>query len=116
MADPVQKPDKKKPEKLAEWKEELPLIPLRNIVVFPQMIVPLFIGRSPSLKALEETMEKEKMVVFASQKNEEMEEPARKDICKIGTLAEIVQMLALPDGSTKILVEGICRVRIENFV
>lgn len=116
MADPVQKPDKNKPEKLAEWKEELPLIPLRNIVVFPQMIVPLFIGRSPSLKALEETMEKERMVVFASQKNEETEEPSCKDICKIGTLAEIVQMLALPDGSTKILVEGICRVRIENFV
>ena len=116
MADPVQKPDKKKPEKLAEWKEELPLIPLRNIVVFPQMIVPLFIGRSPSLKALEETMEKEKMVVFASQKNEETEEPSCKDICKIGTLAEIVQMLALPDGTTKILVEGICRVHIENFV
>ena len=116
MVDPVQKPDKKKPEKLAEWKEELPLIPLRNIVVFPQMIVPLFIGRSPSLKALEETMEKEKMVVFASQKNEETEEPSCKDICKIGTLAEIVQMLALPEGTTKILVEGICRVRIENFV
>jgi ATP-dependent Lon protease len=116
MADPVQKPDKKKPEKLAEWKEELPLIPLRNIVVFPQMIVPLFIGRSPSLKALEETMEKEKMIVFASQKNEETEEPSGKDICKIGTLAEIVQMLSLPDGTTKILVEGICRVRIENFV
>ncbi|MDD5382723.1 MAG: endopeptidase La [Candidatus Margulisbacteria bacterium] len=110
MADPVQKSKKE-----SEWKEELPLIPLRNIVVFPQMIVPLFIGRSPSVKALEETMIKEKLLVFASQKNEEDEEPEQKDICRIGTLSEIVQMLALPDGSTKILVEGLCRVRIEAF-
>jgi len=116
MTESVRKPDKNKPEKLSEWKEELPLIPLRNIVVFPQMIVPLFIGRSPSQKALEETMAKEKMVIFASQKDEEVEEPTPKDICKTGTLAEIVQMLALPDGTTKILVEGICRVRIEKYV
>ena len=100
----------------SEWREELPLIPLRNIVVFPQMIVPLFIGRSPSVKALEDTMAKEKMLVFASQKNEEIEDPGPKDICKIGTLAEIVQMLAMPDGTTKILVEGICRVRLDNYV
>ncbi|KPJ64304.1 DNA-binding protein, partial [candidate division WOR-1 bacterium DG_54_3] len=92
------------------------MIPLRNIVVFPQMIVPLFIGRSPSLKALEDTMAKERMVVFASQKKEEVEAPSPKDISRIGTLSEIVQMLALPDGTTKVLVEGICRVRIEDFV
>jgi len=112
---PEQKPDKSRPEKLGEWKEELPLIPLRNMVVFPQMIVPLFIGRSKSVKALEDTLAKEKMVVFASQKNEEVEEPGPKDICNIGTLSEIVQMLALPDGTTKVLVEGICRVRVEKF-
>jgi ATP-dependent Lon protease len=106
---------KHRPEKLAEWKEELPLIPLRNMVVFPQMIVPLFIGRSRSIKALEDTLAKEKMVVFASQKNEEVEEPGPKDVCQIGTLSEIVQMLALPDGTTKVLVEGICRVKIEKF-
>jgi ATP-dependent Lon protease len=104
-----------KPEKLGEWREELPLIPLRNMVVFPQMIVPLFIGRSKSIKALEDTLAKEKMVIFASQKNEEVEEPGPKDLCTIGTLSEIVQMLALPDGTTKVLVEGICRVKIEKF-
>jgi len=111
-----QKSDKARPEKLAEWKEVLPLIPLRNMVVFPQMIVPLFIGRARSVKALEETLAKEKMVVFASQKNEEVEEPEAKDISTIGTLAEVVQMLPMPDGTTKVLVEGICRVRIEKFV
>jgi len=112
---PEQKPDKNKQGKLGEWREELPLIPLRNMVVFPQMIVPLFIGRSKSIKALEDTLAKEKLVVFSSQKNEEVEEPGPKDLCAIGTLAEIVQMLALPDGTTKVLVEGLCRVRIEKF-
>ncbi|MEA3493633.1 MAG: endopeptidase La [Candidatus Margulisiibacteriota bacterium] len=106
---------KKSSRKLGEWKEVLPLIPLRNIVVFPQMIVPLFIGRSPSVKALEETVEKEKMIIFAAQKEEENEDPSPKDIAKIGTLSEIVQLLHLPDGTTKILVEGICRVRIEKY-
>ncbi|MBN2058061.1 MAG: endopeptidase La [Candidatus Saganbacteria bacterium] len=116
MGDPGKKSGKRTSDSRSEWSEELPLIPLRNIVVFPQMIVPLFIGRSQSVKALEETMAKEKMLVFASQKREEEEEPTPKDISRIGTLAEIVQMLALPDGTTKILVEGICRVRIEDYV
>jgi ATP-dependent Lon protease len=120
MAEPARKADKKKSvpsgEKVVPLKEELPLIPLRNIVVFPQMIVPLFIGRSQSVKALEETMEKEKLLVFSAQKNEEVEDPSPADISKIGTLAEVVQMIALPDGTTKILVEGICRVRVESFV
>ncbi|KAF0134738.1 MAG: ATP-dependent Lon protease [Candidatus Saganbacteria bacterium] len=113
---PEQKPDKAKPEKLSEWREELPVIPLRNMVVFPQMIVPLFIGRAKSIKALEETMEKEKMVVFVTQKSEEIEEPSIKDIAAIGTLSEIVQLLTLPDGTTKILVEGISRAKIEKII
>lgn len=111
---PEQKPDKKKPEKLSEWREELPLIPLRNMVVFPQMIVPLFIGRSRSVKALEETMEKDKLVVFISQKNGEEEDPSVKELRTIGTLSEVVQVMPLPDGTTKVLVEGICRVRVEK--
>ncbi len=111
-----EKADKKSPEKLSEWKETLPLIPLRNMVVFPQMVVPLFIGRSKSVKALEDTLSREKMVVFASQKSEDVEEPSTKDICSIGTLAEIVQMQTLPDGTTKILVEGVARVKVESFL
>src|SRR3989339_892518 len=110
-----EKSEKEKSEKLSEWKEELPLIPIRNMVVFPQMIVPLFIGRTKSIKALEDTLKKEKMIVFSCQKSEDVEEPAPKDLCTIGTLVEIVQMLSLPDGTTKILVEGISRIRIEKF-
>ncbi|MBU0482796.1 MAG: endopeptidase La [Proteobacteria bacterium] len=113
---PHQKADKHKPEKLAEWKDELPLIPLRNMVVFPQMIVPLFIGREKSVKALEETLEKEKLVIFCSQKSEDIEEPTPKDLCSIGTLAEVVQLMQLPDGTTKILVEGICRAKVEKYL
>lgn len=100
----------------AEWRDELPLIPLRNMIVFPQMIVPLFIGRSKSIKALEDTLAKERLVVFASQKSENIEDPDPKDICSIATLAEVVQMIALPDGTTKILVEGVARVKIEEFI
>ncbi|MFH1710531.1 MAG: endopeptidase La [bacterium] len=111
-----EKVDKKHPEKLTEWKETLPLIPLRNIVVFPQMVVPLFIGRSRSVKALEEILNKERMLVFASQKSEDIEEPTPKEICSIGTLSEIVQMSTLPDGTTKVLVEGVARVKIDSFV
>ena len=111
-----EKVDKKHPEKLVEWKDTLPLIPLRNIVVFPQMVVPLFIGRSKSVKALEDILNKERMVVFASQKSEDVEEPDVKDICGIGTLSEVVQMQSLPDGTTKVLVEGVARVKIESFV
>jgi len=111
-----EKADKKNPEKLAEWKESLPLIPLRNMVVFPQMVVPLFIGRSKSVKALEDVLAKERMMVFASQKSEDVEEPSSKDICSIGTLSEVVQMQSLPDGTTKILVEGVARVKIESFL
>lgn len=99
-----------------EWRDELPLIPLRNMIVFPQMIVPLFIGRSKSIKALEDTLAKERLVVFASQKSENIEDPDPKDICSIATLAEVVQMIALPDGTTKILVEGVARVKIEEFI
>ncbi len=111
-----EKIDKKHPEKLIEWKESLPLIPLRNIVVFPQMVVPLFIGRSKSVKALEGVLSKERMVVFASQKSEDIEEPSKGDICTIGTLSEVVQMQALPDGTTKVLIEGVSRVKIESFI
>lgn len=116
MADAAKKPSQGKDNKGASSAEELPLIPLRNIVVFPQMIVPLFVGRTPSVKALEDTVEKEKMIIFAAQKSEEVEDPEPKDIAKVGTLSEIVQMVALPDGTTKILVEGLCRVKIDKYV
>lgn len=100
----------------SKTQEALPLIPLRNMVVFPQMIMPLFIGRPKSVKALEESLTGNRTVILASQKDEEVDEPKPKDICEIATLAEVIQMLKLPDGTTKVLVEGITRARIEKFV
>jgi ATP-dependent Lon protease len=109
--------DKKKhTDKGKEESDTLPLIPLRNMVVFPQMVVPLFIGRNRSVKALEGVINKERTIIFASQKSEDVEEPSSKDICTIGTLSEVVQMSNMPDGTTKILVEGVSRVKIESFV
>ncbi|NQU17817.1 MAG: endopeptidase La, partial [Candidatus Saganbacteria bacterium] len=108
-------PKEKSDNKIEKLEKMLPLIPLRNMVVFPHMIVPLFIGRNKSIKALEETLKKDKLIIFASQTQENIEEPRQNDISKIGTLSEVVQFIALPDGTSKILVEGICRVKINKF-
>ncbi|MFH1429443.1 MAG: endopeptidase La [Candidatus Margulisiibacteriota bacterium] len=93
-----------------------PLIPLRNMVIFPRMIIPLFIGRERSLQALDQSLAKDKLIVLASQDDESIDEPSSDHIYKYGTLAEIVQVLKLPDETTKVLVEGINRVKIENYI
>ena len=96
-------------------KKVLPLIPLRNLVVFPKMIVPLFIGREKSIRALDNALHDSKLVILSSQKKEKDEEPESDDICTFGTLVEIIQVLKLPDETTKILVEGQERVNITSF-
>lgn len=105
---------------MAEKKEKtkqyvLPVIPLRNMVVFPQMIVPLFIGRPRSISALEEALKFERKVLVSLQKDEDQEDPEPKGINAIGTISEVVQMLKLPDGTTKVLIEGLGRARILDF-
>ena len=95
----------------------LPLLPLRDIVIFPDMIVPLFVGREKSVVAVEEVMKsssKDKNILLVTQKDSLVDNPANKDIYKIGVLANILQMLKLPDGTVKVLVEGIARVQIKN--
>ncbi|HUV32526.1 MAG TPA: endopeptidase La, partial [Devosiaceae bacterium] len=93
-----------------------PVLPLRDIVVFPSMIVPLFVGREKSVKALEEVMREDKNVLFVTQKNAQDDEPKPGDLYAVGTVASILQLLKLPDGTVKILVEGVSRARIEEFV
>ncbi len=95
---------------------KLPLLPLRDIIVFPHMIVPLFVGREKSIRALEEAAKYKNKIVLSSQKKATVENPAPEDIYDIGTIAEIVQLGKLPDGSLKVLVEGKSRVRIEEFL
>ncbi|WP_029040033.1 endopeptidase La [Cucumibacter marinus] len=92
-----------------------PVLPLRDIVVFPSMIVPLFVGREKSVKALEEVMRDDKNVLFLTQKNAQDDDPGPDDLYEVGTVASILQLLKLPDGTVKILVEGMSRAHIKEF-
>jgi ATP-dependent Lon protease len=94
---------------------ELPLLPLRDVVVFPHMVIPLFVGRPKSIKALEAAMEQGKSIMLAAQKAAAKDEPSADDIYEIGCVANILQMLKLPDGTVKVLVEGAQRARIHHI-
>ncbi|MBL8652270.1 MAG: LON peptidase substrate-binding domain-containing protein, partial [Sphingopyxis sp.] len=91
------------------------VLPLRDIVVFPHMIVPLFVGREKSIKALEEVMGADKQILLATQKNAADDDPEPSAIYDVGTLANVLQLLKLPDGTVKVLVEGTSRARITSF-
>ncbi len=93
-----------------------PVLPLRDIVVFPHMIVPLFVGREKSVRALEEVMQDDKQILLSSQKDPGQDDPATDDIYSHGVLANVLQLLKLPDGTVKVLVEGKSRVRITKFI
>ena len=93
----------------------LPLLPLRDIVVFPSMVIPLFVGRDKSISALNEVMKKDKKIILVTQKNSEIDDPKKNDIFLQGCEGNILQLLKLPDGTVKVLVEGIRRVKILEF-
>lgn len=92
----------------------LPVLPLRNVVVFPNMIVPLFVGREKSVNALEEVMAKDKQIILVTQRDESTDDPSVDDFYRIGIIGNVLQMLKLPDGTVKVLVEGTVRVRLSN--
>src|SRR5258707_881803 len=92
-----------------------PVLPLRDIVVFPHMIVPLFVGREKSIKALEEVMREDKRILLVAQKNPADDDPSIDAIYEVGTLAQVLQLLKLPDGTVKVLVEGTERAKVERF-
>ena len=98
-----------------EMKFNSALLPLRDIVVFPHMVIPLFVGRDKSITALNEVMKKDKKIVLVTQKNSEVDDPKKNDIFNYGCLSSILQLLKLPDGTVKVLVEGISRVKINEF-
>ena len=89
-----------------------PLLPLRDIVIFPSMVVPLFVGREKSIKALQEVMKSDKSIVLVTQKNSEVDDPTGQDLYQFGCLSKVLQLLKLPDGTVKVLVEGEKRVKI----
>jgi ATP-dependent Lon protease len=99
------------PDSLIET-QSLPLLPLRDVVVFPHMVIPLFVGRPKSIKALETAMESGKNILLVAQKSAAKDEPVPEDMYEIGCLANILQMLKLPDGTVKVLVEGVQRARV----
>ena len=97
-------------------KMNLPLLPLRDIVVFPSMVIPLFVGRDKSINALNDVMTSEKKILLVTQKNSETDDPKRNDVFNYGCESRILQLLKLPDGTVKVLVEGIKRVKILDFL
>ena len=92
-----------------------PVLPLRDIVVFPHMIVPLFVGREKSVRALEDVMKDDKQILLVTQKNAAQDDPAPADIYTVGTIGTVLQLLKLPDGTVKVLVEGSQRARVQRF-
>ena len=95
--------------------ELFPVLPLRDIVVFPHMIVPLFVGREKSVRALEDVMKDDKQILLVAQKSAQQDDPAPEDIYGVGTVSTVLQLLKLPDGTVKVLVEGVHRARIVRF-
>ncbi len=94
----------------------LPVLPLRDVVVYPHMVIPLFVGREKSIRALEKAMAEDKQILLIAQKNAAEDEPEVNDIHRVGTVSSILQLLKLPDGTIKVLVEGGQRARIQNFL
>src|ERR1700689_2623183 len=106
---------KPKPLLTAGESQAYPVLPLRDLVVFPHMIVPLFVGREKSIKALEEVMRSDTFILLATQKNASDDDPATDSIFNVGTLASVLQLLKLPDGTVKVLVEGAARARVARY-
>ena len=108
--------DKKDDKEQTGGPARVPLLPLRDIIVFPHMVVPLFVGRQRSIKALEEATQKQSLIFLSSQKDAKTNDPSEEDIYKIGTLGSVVQMLKLPDGTVKVLIEGKKRAKVTRFL
>ncbi|WP_175104994.1 LON peptidase substrate-binding domain-containing protein, partial [Pararobbsia alpina] len=98
-------------QRLPSERTTLPLLPLRDVLVFPRVVSPLFVGRPKSIKALEVALEGGKHIMFVAQKTSEKDEPTPADMYEVGCVANILQMLKLPDGTVKVLVEGLQRAR-----
>ncbi len=101
---------------LSQSHQMMPLLPLRDVVVYPHLVIPLFVGRAKSVKALEIATDGNKQILLVAQKSANKDEPDADDLYEIGTLATVLQMLKLPDGTVKVLVEGLHRVRVSEFV
>src|SRR5687767_8174147 len=102
-------------ETKAQTRVDLPVLPLRDVVVYPHMVIPLFVGRDRSIKALDLAMAADKQILLVAQKSPDVDDPGQDDLYGVGTLATVLQLLKLPDGTIKVLVEGVSRVAVEAY-
>src|SRR6266576_1964000 len=102
------------PDLALQIPSELPVLPLRDIVIYPFMIVPLFVSREKSIRAVDKALGEDRMILLTCQKDLDKEEPQQEDLYNVGTVAVIMRMLKLPDGRIRILAQGISRARIES--
>ncbi|MEK7378818.1 MAG: LON peptidase substrate-binding domain-containing protein, partial [Candidatus Binatota bacterium] len=100
----------------AEVPDVLPLLPIRDIVIYPYMMLPLFVGRDMSIRAVEESLSRDRLIFLVAQKNSAEDNPTPDDIYRIGTVASIMRMLKLADGRVKVLVQGLSKGEVENFL
>jgi ATP-dependent Lon protease len=103
-------------ESTARETQDLAVLPLRDVVVFPHMVIPLFVGREKSIRALDHAMESDKRILLVAQKSADVDDPTGNDLYSVGTLAHVLQLLKLPDGTIKVLVEGVGRARVDKVV
>src|SRR5271169_5704287 len=99
----------------AETPQPVPVLPLRDVVVYPHMVIPLFVGRDKSIQALDQAMRTDKQILLVAQKAADVDDPKADDLYRVGTVATILQLLKLPDGTVKVLVEGVDRASIETL-
>ena len=98
-----------------EFRDRLPLLPLRDVVMFPYMTIPLLVGRLPSINAIEKAVGRDRVLFVTAQKRSEVSDPSYDELYKVGTVVRVLQLFRLPDGTLRVLVEGLCRVRVERF-
>ncbi len=103
-------------DEIIDFSEKLPIVPLRDLVLFPRMIVPLLVGRPRSVSALEEVMHGDKIMFVVTQRDVETQDPEPDDLYRVGTVVRVLQLLRLPDGTMKVLVEGLSRAVVKRFM
>ena len=104
------------PEDQLRVPKELPVLPLRDIVVYPFIIVPLSVSRERSIRAVDQALADNRMILLVSQKDSKVEEPSERDLFNVGTVGVIMRMLKLPDGRIRVLVQGVCRAKVDEFM
>src|ERR1051325_5858341 len=116
MSDPEWKPEAQEVKNSpVEIPDVLPLLPIRDIVIYPYMMLPLFVGRDVSIRAVEESLSRDRLIFLVSQKNSAEENPNPADIHRVGTIASIMRMLKLADGRVKILVQGLAKGEVDTY-